>query len=250
MRPRTRRILQRQWQPARGMYRDSDIIVGTKRPACTTSATPAARCRGLAPGEPLEETQKLGSQASELTPVRGADPLEQAEPAAGEMQQYDAPIRTRVLTHDQAPGHESVNESHRGVVQDLEALGQLADAHPITTRKPLDGEQHLKLLWRQARAPGRALGVAEKLTQREAESSMRLVDPLGCSRAASCRHALKLTLQTPRRHAAQTSCSVASFASCRSCQATTGTSARLPCWRAPARSNQRRSRRSSWSWCG
>src|SRR6266480_1410649 len=203
MRRRIRRIPQRPQQHAREMYRDSDIIVKTKQPACAASATPAARDRGLAPGEPLEGTQKLWGQASKLAPVRGADPLEQAEPAAGETQQDDASIRTRALTHDQAPGHESVNESHRGVVPDLEALGELADAHPVTTREPLDGEQHLKLLWREARAPGRALGVAEKLTQRESESSMRLIDPLGCSRAASCGHALKLTLQAPRRHAAR-----------------------------------------------
>ena len=103
------------------------------------------------------------------------EPREESLPATAEPDRHPAAVGGVPAAGHQAAPLEPVDELHRAVVSQHEALGQLSQARPRPSRRAADGEEQLVLLGLEARRAGLALGEGQEAPDAVPELGQQLV---------------------------------------------------------------------------
>lgn len=122
-----------------------------------------------------EGSDQLGRGGAQLTLMRQRERVQDACAAGRQPQQNFAVIGRAVGASDQAAGDETVTQFDRGVMTDLEALGQRTDSYFRCAPTSLDGQQGLVLLRLAACAPGSAFTEIEEAADFVAKIGERAV---------------------------------------------------------------------------
>src|SRR5258708_34643005 len=90
---------------------------------------------------------------------------------------HGPPVRALLVlaARHQAARLRAIHQPDYGVMPDLQSLGKLADVGPLSTGKPLDGQQQVIVLGSEADLVGLELCLPDELPQRVAEVGQLLV---------------------------------------------------------------------------